>query len=89
MLDAAEAKQREWKEWFDRCRDAGDRDGMKDAARNHKALEGVIKTLRWTLGEVGVSHPDLNGIVIRRVHLGRAWPTTVSRSVFTSAQWTT
>lgn len=57
MLDAAEAKQREWKEWFDRCRDAGDRDGMKDAARNHKALEGVIKTLRWTLGEVGVSSP--------------------------------
>mgnify|MGYP001326631387 CR=1 FL=1 len=45
MLDAAEAKQQEWKEWFERCREAGDRDGMKDAARNHKALEGVIKTL--------------------------------------------
>jgi hypothetical protein len=57
MLEAAESKQDEWKDWFERCREAGDRDGMKDAARNHKALEGVIKTLRWTLGEVGVSSP--------------------------------
>jgi hypothetical protein len=57
MLESAEAKQHEWKDWFERCREAGDRDGMKDAARNHKALEGVIKTLRWTLGEVGVSSP--------------------------------
>ena len=57
MLEGAESKQDEWKDWFERCREAGDRDGMKDAARNHKALEGVIKTLRWTLGEVGVSSP--------------------------------
>ena len=57
MLEAAEAKQHQWKDWFERCREAGDREGMKDAARNHKALEGVIKTLRWTLGEVGVSSP--------------------------------
>ena len=33
-------------------------EGMKEAARNHKALEGVIKTLRWTLGEVGVEVMD-------------------------------
>ena len=57
MLDRALEKQAEWKAWFESCREAGDRDGMKDAARNHKALEGVIKTLRWTLGEVGVSSP--------------------------------
>ncbi len=24
---------------------------------NYKALEGVIKTLKWTLGEIGIEHP--------------------------------
>tara|TARA_R100000781_G_scaffold94704_1_gene59046 strand:- start:51 stop:269 length:219 start_codon:yes stop_codon:yes gene_type:complete len=24
---------------------------------NYKALEGVIKTLKWTLGEKGIEHP--------------------------------
>ena len=57
MLDAALQKQAEWKGWFEKCRAAGDREGMKDAARNHKALEGVVKTLRWVLGEEGIDHP--------------------------------
>ena len=26
-------------------------------ARNYKALEGVVKTLRWTLGDKNVTHP--------------------------------
>lgn len=26
-------------------------------ARNFKALEGVIKTLRWTLGDKNIEHP--------------------------------
>ena len=26
-------------------------------ARNFKALQGVIKTLRWTLGDKNVTHP--------------------------------
>ena len=26
-------------------------------ARNFKALEGVIKTLRWTLGDKNITHP--------------------------------
>jgi hypothetical protein len=30
---------------------------MKDAARNKKALEGVIKTLRWTLGDKNIKNP--------------------------------
>jgi len=30
---------------------------MKDAARNFKALEGVVKTLKWTLGEQGIRNP--------------------------------
>ena len=57
MLDKAIARREQWKKWFDQCSKDGDRDGMKEAARNHKALDGVIKTLRWTLGEEGVDHP--------------------------------
>jgi len=57
MLTLAEAKRKQWKNWFDDCKNSGDREGMKEAARNHKALDGVIKTLRWTLGEVGVENP--------------------------------
>jgi hypothetical protein len=30
---------------------------MKDAVRNYKALEGVIKTLKWTLGDVSIDTP--------------------------------
>ncbi len=26
-------------------------------ARNYKALEGVVKTLRWTLGDKDIDHP--------------------------------
>lgn len=57
MLGKAIARRDQWKKWFDQCSKDGDRDGMKEAARNHKALDGVIKTLRWTLGEEGVDHP--------------------------------
>ncbi|MEJ6562729.1 MAG: hypothetical protein QNL85_03375 [Euryarchaeota archaeon] len=57
MLQRAEDKRVKWKNWFRECRKNGDREGMKEAARNHKALDGVIKTLQWTLGEEGVSDP--------------------------------
>lgn len=57
MLEKAIARRTQWKQWFEQCREDGDREGMKEAARNHKALDGVIKTLRWTLGEDGVDHP--------------------------------
>ena len=57
MLGKAIARREKWKKWFDQCSKDGDRNGMKEAARNHKALDGVIKTLRWTLGEEGVDHP--------------------------------
>ena len=57
MLDKAISRREQWKKWFEQCSKDGDRDGMKEAARNHKALDGVIKTLRWTLGEEGVEHP--------------------------------
>ena len=57
MLERAEVKRKKWKDWFRECRKNGDREGMKEAARNHKALDGVIKTLKWTLGEEGISDP--------------------------------
>ena len=57
MLGRAEIKRKKWKDWFRECRKNGDREGMKEAARNHKALDGVIKTLKWTLGEEGISDP--------------------------------
>ncbi|MCH1541066.1 MAG: hypothetical protein L7S56_06525 [Candidatus Poseidonia sp.] len=57
MLDEAVIKMNQWKEWFEQCKDEDDKDGMKEAARNHKALQGVVKTLRWTLGEEGVNDP--------------------------------
>lgn len=57
MLERAEEKMHQWKEWYDACKREKDTEGMKEAARNHKALEGVVKTLKWTLGEVGISDP--------------------------------
>ena len=57
MLGKAIARREQWKQWFEQCRGDGDREGMKEAARNHKALDGVIKTLEWTLGQEGVEHP--------------------------------
>tara|TARA_B100000941_G_scaffold153690_1_gene108965 strand:- start:2640 stop:2885 length:246 start_codon:yes stop_codon:yes gene_type:complete len=57
MLEQAIAKRKKWKMWFEESKKNGDREGMKDAARNHKALDGVVKTLQWTLGEEGVEHP--------------------------------
>ena len=57
MLEQAIARRVQWKQWFEQCRSDGDRDGMKEAARNHKALDGVIKTLQWTLGQEDVDTP--------------------------------
>ena len=57
MLQRAESKRQEWKSWFEECRKNEERDGMIEAARNHNALDGVVKTLKWTLGEEGISNP--------------------------------
>jgi len=57
MLESAEDKRREWQMLFERARRIENRQAMKDAARNAKALEGVIKTLKWTLGEQGIESP--------------------------------
>lgn len=57
MLDDARELQHEWRIKFDRNLQIGNKQGQKDAARNYKALEGVVKTLRWVLGENGVRDP--------------------------------
>jgi len=57
MLDEAERVQQGWIETFHAAKDLNDRDTMREAARNKKALEGVIKTLKWVLGEEGIQHP--------------------------------
>lgn len=57
MLDAAERMQNKWINRFYDAQVQGDRRTMKDCARNKKALEGVIKTLRWVLGDKNIKHP--------------------------------
>ena len=57
MLELAIERKQKWKDWFEQCREDSDREGMMEAARNSKALDGVIKCLKWTLGEEGVPHP--------------------------------
>lgn len=57
MLEQARLKRREWTIHFERAKKINNAQAMKDAARNAKALEGVEKTLRWVMGEVGVDHP--------------------------------
>lgn len=57
MLYQAEKKSNDWVMEYHMCRGHNDREGMKIAARNKKALEGVIKTLRWVLGDKDISHP--------------------------------
>jgi len=57
MLDDARNERRQWQFRFNRAKRIDDRQTMKDAARNCKALEGVVKTLQWTLGEQGIESP--------------------------------
>lgn len=57
MLTDAERTQQVWKTKFQLAKKREDKQVMKDAARNHKALDGVVKTLKWTLGEDGIDDP--------------------------------
>ena len=56
LLEAVEV-QNTWRFAYDAAKAAKDKSDMMAAARNHKALEGVIKTLRWTLEYAGVGSP--------------------------------
>ena len=57
MLNRAELKRKEWKSWFEECRKNEDRDGMKEAARNHKALDGVVKLSSGHLAKKALAIP--------------------------------
>ncbi len=57
MLDSAKQERRLWEMRFERAQKSGNRQAKVDCARNAKALEGVIKTLKWVLGEEGIDHP--------------------------------
>ena len=57
MLEQAELRMETWVRAFFQAKKINDRATMMDAARNKKALEGVIKTLKWVLGEEGIEHP--------------------------------
>jgi len=57
MLDAAERVQNKWIMTYFQAKEEDDKPQMREAARNKKALEGVIKTLRWCLGDKKIKHP--------------------------------
>ena len=52
MLDKAERKQN----WH-YMNVQSDKAGRIEHMRNYKALEGVVKSLRWVLGDKDVQHP--------------------------------
>ena len=54
MLDKAERHQNQYFSKLQRTKDKKER--MK-CMRNYKALEGVVKALRWTLGDKNIEHP--------------------------------
>lgn len=53
MLDKAERKQN----FHFMKMKKGDRSERIHHMRNYKALEGVVKSLRWTLGDKNITHP--------------------------------
>ena len=57
MLDAAERVMNQGVSRFYQARESNDTPRRRVAARTKKALEGVIKTLRWTLGDKNIDHP--------------------------------
>jgi len=57
MLDAAERIQNKWISNFYIAKEDNNKETMREAARNKKALEGVVKTLRWCLGDKDIKNP--------------------------------
>ena len=57
MLQTAVLTQQDWREAYDIAKASKQRSDALCAARNHKALEGVIKTLRWVLDYPGIGSP--------------------------------
>ena len=53
MLDKAERKQNKHHTAYS----TGPKEDRLHHMRNYKALEGVIKSLRWVLGDTSIDHP--------------------------------
>ena len=56
MIEAVEL-QNTWRYAYDKAKVANNKKEMAIAVRNHKALEGVIKTLRWVMEYPGIGSP--------------------------------
>jgi hypothetical protein len=56
LLEAIET-QGTWRYAYDQAKAAHNKRDALFAIRNHKALEGVIKTLRWVLNYPGIGSP--------------------------------
>lgn len=54
MLDRAERKQHQH---YTQIQSTRDKKKRIQHMRNYKALEGVVKSLRWVLGDRAVAHP--------------------------------
>ena len=57
MLNAAIQTQQGWRGAYDVAKASKERADAISAARNYKALEGVIKTLRWVLEYPKIGSP--------------------------------
>jgi len=57
MLSKAEMVRNNWELQFINSRKGNNKKKSIECARNMKALEGVIKTLKWTLGDKDITHP--------------------------------
>ena len=57
MLDKAERKRNYHRTMTEKCRKTEHMKDMLFHMRNYKALEGVVKALRWALGDKNVEHP--------------------------------
>ncbi len=57
MLDKAERMSNIWQTKYYEAKSSENKKYAVKCARNMKALEGVIKTLRWTLGDMDIEHP--------------------------------
>ena len=57
MLSKAESKRNDWWVKYHEAQESGNKKKLVIAARNVKALEGVVKTLRWVLGDMHITNP--------------------------------
>jgi len=57
MLNRAESVRNHWEIKLHESKVKKNRKQGIKCARNMKALEGVIKTLRWCLGDKNIDHP--------------------------------